>query len=219
MSTTMTIIQCDFDGTVTLEDVSFAILEKFAEGDWRRFLRQYHEGKITVAAFNAKAFSLVKASEKVQLDYVLSSFGVQIRPGFPELLDYCARHHIEFVIVSNGLEYYIRAILVKLGLDHIDIHAAKSRSNSHGMEVSFIGPDGKPLDDSFKEAYVQHFRTKGYRMVYVGNGASDLAPARRAEYIFATGDLLASCQRLDIKHTPFQDFHEVRRGLEKLLKG
>ncbi len=213
-----TVIQCDFDGTVTIEDVSFAILEKFAKGDWRRFLDEYRAGKITVGGFNARAFSLVKESEKTQTDYILASPELRIRAGFPELVGYCGQHGIRFAIVSNGLEYYIKAILASMGLDHVDVHAAQSRFNSVGMEVSFTGPDGGTVDDSFKETYVQHFINEGCRVIYAGNGVSDLAPARRAHHIFATGDLAEAYRQLKLKHTPFQDFYEVRRGLEELLK-
>ena len=38
-----TLIQCDFDGTVTEEDVSFFLLDAFAQGDWRALLREYKE--------------------------------------------------------------------------------------------------------------------------------------------------------------------------------
>jgi len=31
------IIQSDFDGTITEEDVSFALLDVFAQGDWREW--------------------------------------------------------------------------------------------------------------------------------------------------------------------------------------
>ncbi len=31
---TKTLVQCDFDGTITEEDVSFAMLDAFADGDW-----------------------------------------------------------------------------------------------------------------------------------------------------------------------------------------
>ncbi len=33
---TKTLVQCDFDGTVTEEDVSFMLLDAFANGGWRQ---------------------------------------------------------------------------------------------------------------------------------------------------------------------------------------
>jgi len=59
-----TLIQCDFDGTITQEDVSFLILDAFASRDWRQLLTQYREGKISVGRFNMKAFAMVKLIRK-----------------------------------------------------------------------------------------------------------------------------------------------------------
>ncbi len=159
-----TIVQCDFDGTITIKDVSFALLDTFApELEWRAFLEECHRGKITVGAFNSRAFGMVKASEKTLLDFVgQTDFG--IRPGLPELIDSCARLGIELAIVSNGLDFYIKAILARLGVSGVPVFAARSRFNAHGMEVAFTGPDGQTLDDHFKKAYVDHFQAHGYRV-------------------------------------------------------
>jgi len=45
------LIQSDFDGTLTQEDTSFLILDKFAKGDWRKILEEYRSGKISVGQF------------------------------------------------------------------------------------------------------------------------------------------------------------------------
>ena len=47
-----TIIQCDFDGTITEEDQAFLLLDAFARGNWRQLLTDYREGKISVGNFN-----------------------------------------------------------------------------------------------------------------------------------------------------------------------
>ncbi len=214
--TKKTIVQCDFDGTITHEDISFAILNKFAVGEWRPFLEEYKEGRLSVAGFNTKAFNLVKVDQKTQLDYVLSQSEFGTRKGFKELVTHCRQAGIDFEIVSNGLEYYIKAVLANLNMNRVPVHAAVSRFDSHGMEVYFTGPKGESVDDRFKEVYVDHFHQKGYRVVYVGNGTSDLAPARKADCIFATSDLRQSCLELKLKHTPFEDFAEVIDGLKEL---
>ena len=53
------LVQCDFDGTITEEDVSFLILDAFADGDWRKLLEEYKGGRITVGSFNTRAFNIV----------------------------------------------------------------------------------------------------------------------------------------------------------------
>src|SRR4030042_2342735 len=96
-------VQLDFDGTVTGEDVSFLLLDTFADGDWRKYLAEYTARKMTVGAFSKKVFGMVTADEKTLNDFVLSSLGAKTRRGLWELMDYCKRKGVKVVIVSNGL--------------------------------------------------------------------------------------------------------------------
>jgi len=63
-----TLVQCDFDGTITEKDASFLLLDAFAQGDWRRLLRDYKEHKISVGEFNTRAFAMVKADKATLLE-------------------------------------------------------------------------------------------------------------------------------------------------------
>lgn len=216
MSPVKTVIQCDFDGTVTKDDVSFIFLDRFANSNWRQLWDEYQAGKITVAAFNSRAFAMVKADRQTLLDYMFTRGNVKIRPGFRELVSYCRQKGSRFVIISNGLIFYIEAILKDLGLKDIEVFAAESHFSPEGMRVAYIGPDGKQVNDGFKETYTSLFLSQGYRVIYVGNGISDIYPARRAYHVFATGELLRRCERLKLDCTPFADFNDIIRGLEQL---
>ena len=209
-----TVVQCDFDGTITHKDVSFMILDAFADGDWRQILAEYREGKIPVGLFNIRAFAMVKADEQTLLEFVRGK--ARVRDGFRELLACCEKKGFRFVIVSNGLDFYIKAILRDMGLDDIEVHAAQSRFGADGVDVCYIGPDGTRLEDFFKDAYVRLFQKRGYRVIYIGNGASDISPARQSHRVFATGDLLASCKKANLDCTPFDDLNDVIKGLELL---
>jgi 2-hydroxy-3-keto-5-methylthiopentenyl-1-phosphate phosphatase len=209
-----TLFQCDFDGTITQEDVSFLILDAFANGDWRQLLAQYREGKISVGHFNTKAFAMVKADKPTLLQFVKSQ--AKTRAGFHELLAYCHRRGFKFVIVSNGLDFYIETILRDFGIDDIEVFAAQTRFGPGGIDVRYIGPEGNQLMDSFKEAHVRLFRDRGYRVIYAGNGISDISPSRQAHHIFATGELLAHCEEMNLNCTPFIDLNNIVEGLESL---
>jgi 2-hydroxy-3-keto-5-methylthiopentenyl-1-phosphate phosphatase len=202
-----TLIQCDFDGTITERDTSFFLLDAFAQGDWRRVLRDYKEHRISVGEFNTKAFAMVKEGKTTLLEELKG--GVEVRSGFHELVDYCRKQGSRLVIVSNGLDFYIKAVLKDLGLHSIEVHAAQASFRPEGIKVRYVGPDGERLADGFKEAYIQSFLRLGYRVVYVGNGDSDFAPAKRAYCVFATGDLLAYCRENNLKHRPFENFFDI----------
>ena len=211
---TKTLVQCDFDGTITEEDVSFIILDAFAEGDWRQLHRTYEESNISVGRFNTDAFAMVKTDRQSLLK--IAKAKVKIRPGFHRMVACCRSKGFRLVIVSNGLDFYIEAILKDIGLADIEVLAAETHFYPTGLKVQYIGPDGNHLDDNFKDAYVNSFLGEDYRVIYMGNGTSDLAPARQCHHIFATANLLAHCQQMNLGCTPFTDFDEVVKVLELL---
>ena len=213
---TKIIIQCDFDNTIAEYDVSFFLLDTFAEGNWRYYLEQYMAGKITVGAFNEKSFGMVKADKQAMLDCILVKNKVRIRAGFKELLAYCSEEGIRFVIVSNGLDFYIEAILKDIGVGDIEVHAAQTQFSTDGLKVRYVGPDGGHLDSGFKDVYARLFQSQGYSVVYVGDGSSDMVPASQADYIFARDNLLARCNEKKLGCVPFNDFNDVIKGVELL---
>ncbi|MFC1864964.1 MtnX-like HAD-IB family phosphatase [Chloroflexota bacterium] len=211
---TKTLVQCDFDGTITEEDVSFMLLDAFADGDWRQMLKEHQEGKISVGRFNTDAFAMVKADKKSLLEVAKGK--VKIRPGFQELVACCHRKGFRLVIVSNGLDFYIKGILRDIGARDIKVFAAQTRFHPEGLKVQYIGPDGSHLDEDFKGSYVNSFLGQGYRIIYVGNGTSDIPPAKRCHYVFATGNMAAHCKRINLGCASFTDFNEVVKDLELL---
>jgi 2-hydroxy-3-keto-5-methylthiopentenyl-1-phosphate phosphatase len=208
------IIQCDFDGTLTVEDIGFYLLDTFGGRDWRQLLEQYRENKITVGQFNSRAFATVRAAKEEMLAATLSR--AKLRDGFRELVDYCREKGFRLAIVSNGLDFYIASILNAAGLGDVEAHAATSRFHPGGLKVQYIGPDGVPLDSDFKSAYTRLFLKEGYQVVYVGNGPSDANPASLSQHIFACDGLLEYCKEKNLPCQPFNDIHDVIKGLESL---
>jgi len=209
-----TLVQCDFDGTITEEDVSFFLLDGFAQGDWHQILNDYKENRISVGRFNSQAFALVRADKVALLKAIRGN--IKVRKGFPELVKYCSGKGFRLVIVSNGLEFYIKAVLEEIGLGGIEVYAAQAEFNTDGIDVKYVGLDGEQLDDGLKEMLIQSFLEQGYRVIYIGNGTSDVKPAMHAHGVFATGELIDRCEEYELRCNPFDDFIDVVEALESL---
>ncbi len=201
------LIQCDFDGTVIEEDISFLILEHFAKDDWHVFNDQYNAGKINVAEFNDKSFGLVKATYEEQMEFIKGKD--QLRPGFKELIYFCKEKNIKFVIVSNGFDFYIEYYFNLLGLQDVEYHAGKVRFNNNRMHIDYINYDGRLLQSGFKDSYTEKFLREGYEIIYVGDGMSDLSPAKKCQTVFACKSLAERCRQADVSFLPFHDFYDV----------
>jgi 2-hydroxy-3-keto-5-methylthiopentenyl-1-phosphate phosphatase len=149
------------------------------------------------------------------LRYVRDS-QVAVRPGFKELVAYCSAKGYEFIIVSNGLDFYIKAVLKDISANGVRVFAARTTFNLGGLDVRYIGPDGSVLDAGFKDSYVKLYRSRGYRVVYIGDGSSDVSPASQAHHIYARDELLRRCREKGLTCVPFEDFRDVVKGLERM---
>jgi 2-hydroxy-3-keto-5-methylthiopentenyl-1-phosphate phosphatase len=208
------IFQSDFDGTITVEDISFLLLDKYARGDWRSILDDYKSSRITVGDFNKRAFSLVSENQNVLENYVLANY--QLRQGFKELTEYCSKNGIRFVITSNGLDFYIRAILKHLNLESLEVFSARTVFGNRHLETEYYGPDGNVINDGFKEAFSRHFIKSGYDIIYAGNGASDAPAAVLAKHAFATESLTGKLDEMGRDYYSFENLHEIIEKLKKL---
>jgi len=210
---TKTLLQCDFDGTLTQGDVSFLILDRYAEGDWRAVFREYQEGRIPVGDFNNRAFAMVK-QDRATLERLVRE-EARLRPGLHELVQYCESNGIAMAVVSNGLDFYIKTLLGHNGFGHIKIAAARTVFTAYGLDARYFGHDGQELLAEFKASYTRKFIDEGYRVFYAGNGPSDIPASRLSAHTFATESLLDYYRREKLVHTPFTDLKDIVAGLKQ----
>ena len=212
-----TAVQLDFDGTVTVHDISYLLLDAFAGDAWHPYLRDYEADRIDVGTFNRRSFGLVTASREEMTDFVLTSDRLVIREGFEEFIVYCEKRDFRLIITSNGLRFYVEAILANLGIGGIEVHASENEFSPEGMKVQYVGPGGIEMNDGFKEAWTRSLLDEGYRVIFVGNGTSDIHAARLADRIFASEALLEQCRRERMTCTPFRDFRDVLAGVRTIV--
>lgn len=205
------IIQCDFDGTIAIENVSVLIREKFAIGNWRQVESDYTSGLISVEESNKRQFSLVREPREKLVAFARQN--TTVKAGFLELVDYCRTADIDFAIVSSGLDFYIEAVLDNIGAPHLELHCARTSFGQDGVTVSYIGPDGNTVGKGFKQQYLSWLKQRAGRVIYIGDGLSDLEPARSADQVFATGTLHKLLDSHSVSHHTFADFHDVLRQI------
>ncbi|MBM2827360.1 MAG: 2-hydroxy-3-keto-5-methylthiopentenyl-1-phosphate phosphatase [Dehalococcoidia bacterium] len=208
-------IVCDFDGTITMDDMAVAMLTAFAIGDWERWDDEFAAGRITIEECLVKEFAHVAASRRELTEYAVAH--ARIRPGFPEFLDFCASSNIALTVASAGLEFYIKAILGKAGVKAPELVCGKARFSSGGLRVSFAHLKNKNSEGylDLKEQVVERLHQEGLEVAYIGDGRPDFPAAQRADLVFARGRLAELCDRADIKYWPFVDFHDVMAVIAK----
>jgi 2,3-diketo-5-methylthio-1-phosphopentane phosphatase len=202
-------VLCDFDGTISEIDTAVIVFNKFINGNWRIFNEQLDRGEITLEECMREQFSMIKAPKSVILKEL--ELDAVFRPGFEELVHFCNDNQIPFEIVSAGLDFVINHLLEVKGLDgKTKVRAARTRFTGDGIEMDSIElHDGNSRD--FKDDLVNHYKDKGYSVLFIGDGMSDKGAVRSADYVFVIkGSRLAEyCKTEGIKHQEMSDFQEV----------
>lgn len=192
----------DFDGTVAPSDTTDALLERFADPEWRRIEEQWVRGEIGSRQCMAAQIALVEGDDDALEDFLRS---VQIDPQFAEFVEY-VKDFAELAIVSDGLDYPI--VHAVRDLD-IAVYANRLSFRRRGLSLSF--PHGDPAcgaGSGVCKCAIARAAGNG-PVVLIGDGRSDFCIARSAGYVFAKGSLRRFCEAEQINHSPFETFGDV----------
>ena len=208
------IVQCDFDDTVTVGNVSAAIRTVFGPEGLDKMEEDYLSGKYSVEESNIRQYSLVRGTREEMEDFVLGD--TVVRYAFDEFVEYCRGEGIRLAIVSSGLDLYIAPIIGQLGFDHLEVYSAQACVTPEGVTVEYREPGGGVITRGFKESYLRHFKAEGHTVVYIGDGLSDIVPASEADFVIARATLESHCRTNDLPHYSFETFTEVGRHVEEI---
>jgi HAD superfamily phosphoserine phosphatase-like hydrolase len=201
---------CDFDGTVAPEDIGATFVRRFSNGrarELRPLLERWRAGEVGSRELAAAECRLLTVSEPEALAFAR---GFALDPGFdPFVREVEARGGV-VEVVSEGFDFYVRALLERAGLGALAWSAVGSRFVAGGFEPVFPPAEGGcGRCANCKGRHVRERQALGYPVVLVGDGYSDRCGARAADRVVARGDLLEWCRREGIAATPFETFADV----------
>ena len=133
-----------------------------------------------------------------------------IDPSFIKFYNWIRENKIQFVILSDGFKTYINRIFQKN-----NIQVAEEDIKSNDMELvegkiklKFLTPECKHDCANCKYSHVKQFKDRGNKIIYIGDGLSDIFPARElADMIFAKeNEDLATELKKDSRLIVFENF-------------
>ncbi|MGE5327253.1 MAG: MtnX-like HAD-IB family phosphatase [Deltaproteobacteria bacterium] len=217
------IIFCDFDGTVTREDVTDRILEELADPGWRELEAAWVQGMIGSRECLERQMALVRASSK-QLNTLIDA--VALDPCFASFYEFTERAGIPFYILSDGFDYVVKRILRRAGAD------GELRNGKHLFTSSMEVEDSRtrvsfPHDArvcehgcaTCKPAIIRRLRHNHRPVIFIGDGLSDRFAVEESDLVFAKKQLLAHCRKHEIACMPFETFAEIESTFENIFGG
>ena len=207
---------CDFDGTVTREDVIDRVLEEFADPAWIDIERSWVNGEIGSRDCLTMQTQLIKAKERDLLDFVE---GIGIDETFVDFAGYCKSNAIEIFILSDGIDLFIKSILNRYGLNDIRIFANSlgTTNGSYKMYFPYFREDCLSKAGICKCKMMEELSIPEGINILVGDGRSDFCLARKADLTFAKSTLLDFCRVEKITHIEHREFRDVIEWLRNQI--
>jgi 2,3-diketo-5-methylthio-1-phosphopentane phosphatase len=191
-----------------------SLYEKFAAPSYRETLERWNRGEISTMEEIETVFVTVSAS-RAEMESFLNTFELDL--GFPNLLIYCQEAGIKFVIVSDGLRWYIDYIMRHHGIQEVAVFACEIHFERGGYRFSYPWFDpSTPMRSVSKSTIVRDYQSKGYKVVFVGDGVSDFEAAQVADIVYARDVLLDYTKENGIQAREFLYMGDIIGDLKKL---
>lgn len=207
------IILCDFDKTITLKDSTDEMVRLYNEEKLHDIMRRFRAKEINIKTYLSETLSLVG---EITPDEFFRNMGkdLEIDPYFKEFME----KRYEFIIVSAGTEENIDAVFSKnnINIEQNKIYANTLNFSENGITVNFIYDANCGFCGVCKKKILGKYREKYNKIVYIGDGSSDICAAREADVVFARrGERLAKIFEEENRPVIIYDsFKDVIEGLE-----
>jgi 2,3-diketo-5-methylthio-1-phosphopentane phosphatase len=218
------LVLSDFDGTISLADTGLEMMTRLElPGAWELEYR-WRRGEIGSPEALAGQWGEVKLPRE-RLEALLDE--LPLDTSFPAFVDLCRAREVQLIIVSDGLDLYIYRLLERLGLRGcpgtlplvpeegcLPVFVNHAEWTREGVTVEFphMARDCRECGNCKTEELLA--LKPGYRRVlYLGDGYSDMCAARHADVLFAKSHLAEFCLREGLPFHPFETFAEITEAL------
>lgn len=211
-------ILCDFDGTISVEDVIDSLLDRYGRPGWEALEQDWRAGRIGSRECMAGQVGLLEMT-RTELDEHLRELWID--HAFPGFVAKARELHVPIRIVSDGLDYAIEQILGRYGLADLPLaanHLAPAMQPGQWRLTSPFKAEGC-RSGTCKCACVADARKTGSKTLLIGDGASDFCAADRVDFVFAKHRLIEHCRTAGIPYMPITGFDDAVDYLPRLLDG
>lgn len=203
----------DFDGTACLHDVGVDLLERFgARSDTLAEVdRAFDAGEVGLRDVLVAEAASLRGDDRELIAFALEH--CPLDPTFAPFATWVATEGLPLTVVSDGFGLHVRPLLEAAGLDHLPVVT----NDWDGGRLVFGAAHPSCVGcGTCKKQAVERVREAHGTVAFVGDGVNDRFGARYADITFAKDALAEHCRRESIPFFPYEDFDDVRSGLEEL---
>jgi 2-hydroxy-3-keto-5-methylthiopentenyl-1-phosphate phosphatase len=211
------VLFCDFDGTITLSDNIVAVMKHFNPSGWESIVKDIISESKSIQHGVGEMFALLPSSMKEEVtSYILNTAG--IRPGFPELLEWCKTHNVPFYVTSGGIDFFVKPLLAPFGIPDDHIYCNGSDFSGDRIEITWPHACDDHCENECgmcKTTVIRQFPKEEYYRILIGDSVTDFAGAKLVDLVFSRSHLTDKCLELGLPHIPFETFHDIIHHLDQ----
>jgi 2-hydroxy-3-keto-5-methylthiopentenyl-1-phosphate phosphatase len=209
-------IYCDFDATVTINDVWDKLFKQFGDPHAFTVWEKFNTAEYTAAQCIAEACATVDDADAEAMNTMF--IAEPLRPGFLEFIKFCKAQNIRLTIVSDGFSIYIRSIFTHHRIDIPFYTNSVEITKSGNLTAEFpFARESCRFCGACKCGTIITTSGDDDTIVYIGDGYSDHCPVEISDVVFARDMLTRFCSKQGIPYHPFEDFFQVQEILKKYL--
>ena len=211
------VVVFDFDNTITTYDVLDDIILRFSVNDaWKALEDKWKRGKIGSKECLKGQMAGIRIT-KENLDRYLKK--IKLDPYFKKLIRLLGANKIRMMILSDDFDYILKAVLKNHGVSGIPIYSNSLKVAGDRLITKF------PFTDKAcgicghckTGSILSKIDRKISVIYYIGDGASDICPAKHSEIVFAKGHLAEHLSKIGVRHIPIKGLKETYRYFYKLF--
>jgi 2-hydroxy-3-keto-5-methylthiopentenyl-1-phosphate phosphatase len=210
MSHTPLAFYCDFDGTISEQDMIGAIVRQFLPDTGQTIVDQVNAKLLTVRQGVEAMMGQIPSHRFPEVKQFAREH-TRVRPGFADFTNFCRTQGWRLTVVSGGFDFFVHPVLAPYR-DFVDVYCNTIDARGEFLRVVWSVPCDELCEGGCglcKPTVIRQTKRADERMVVIGDGVTDLKQAQLADFVFARDKLLAECRRLALPHAPFTTFHDI----------
>ncbi len=209
------VVFCDFDGTITREETFVELLRTFTPEMSEKLIPRMYD--LTLSLKDGVRRLLESVESRHYPEMLARMKSAPLREGFLEFLDDLKTRTIPLIVVTGGVEDFVRATL---GASIRDVHSV------YGLKVNTEGPflrvfseweSGTELVSKPRILEVAGKKMCANPPVLIGDSVTDLEAALACPVVFARDRLARYLTDRKKAYVPFEDFTEIRKAFTEMF--
>jgi 2,3-diketo-5-methylthio-1-phosphopentane phosphatase len=205
----------DFDGTISRQDTTDLLLERFADPQWLDVEASWLRGEIGSRECMAKQISLLRVTPAALIECLSD---VEIDPDFSAFVRFCLNRGLPISVLSDGLDIVVDTVLRRAGIT-LPIFANRAKLVGYNrwslsfpyMRQDCVSAAGNCKCFKLSGADRGALSWAAFQMdsILIGDGRSDFCGAKSARSVFAKGKLIEHCHAAGLRHMSFFAFSDL----------